>query len=354
MYRQILRPLLDTHFPSLDHSAGLVGYGSDVLGVDTARSRDHDWGPRALLFVAEPECDAQAPRVREMLRARLPTEFAGYSLHFTAPDRDDNGTRIPAVGVPGEVDSLVEVTSPERFVSQTTGRDTLAAPRLREWLALPEQALIELTAGEIFHDGLDTMMPLRERFGWYPTDVWRYRLAAQWTRISQEEAFVGRCRELGDDLGARIVVARLARDLMRLCFLMELRYAPYSKWLGTLFATLPCAATVGPPLERALGSSDAAAAETALGEAFVAAIPVHNALGLTPAAESALRDYFDRPYPVVWGTRFVAPLMAGIEHEGLRSLPPQLGAVDQWTDCSGPLRAPEFQRALARVFAPPD
>jgi len=66
--------------------------------------------------------------------------------------------------------------------------------------------------------------------------VWRYVLACQWRRVDQEEPFPGRCAEVGDDLGARIVTARLARDLMRLCLLMHRQYPPYSKWLGTAFA----------------------------------------------------------------------------------------------------------------------
>ena len=52
--------------------------------------------------------------------------------------------------------------------------------------------------------------------------------------------------------GSRLVAARLARDLIRLCFLLERRYAPYSKWLGSAFAQLEASTIVGPILERAL------------------------------------------------------------------------------------------------------
>ena len=35
--------------------------------------------------------------------------------------------------------------------------------------------------------------------GTYPTDVWLFLVAAQWQRISQAEAFVGRCGTTGND-----------------------------------------------------------------------------------------------------------------------------------------------------------
>jgi hypothetical protein len=46
----------------------------------------------------------------------------------------------------------------------------------------------------------------------------------------------GRCAEVGDELGSRVVAARLVREVMHLAFLLEQQYLPYSKWLGTAFA----------------------------------------------------------------------------------------------------------------------
>lgn len=109
-----------------------------------------------------------------------------------------------------------------------------------------------MTAGEVFHDDAGELTDVREWLTWYPDDVWRYLLRCAWRRIGQEEAFVGRAAEVGDELGSRIVAARLARDLMRLGFLLERRYAPYAKWLGSAFARLDAAHEVRPALERAL------------------------------------------------------------------------------------------------------
>src|SRR5690606_38244721 len=53
-YRDQVRPLLD-QLGGPEHSAALIGHGSEVLGFDTERSTDHDWGPRVLIFLADDE-----------------------------------------------------------------------------------------------------------------------------------------------------------------------------------------------------------------------------------------------------------------------------------------------------------
>ena len=50
-YAEAVRPLLDAEFPGLPHAAAHLGEGSDVLGYDTAMSRDHGWGPAVTLFL---------------------------------------------------------------------------------------------------------------------------------------------------------------------------------------------------------------------------------------------------------------------------------------------------------------
>ncbi len=60
-YREAVAPILAGHYPGLTYSAALIGSGSDVLGFDTARSMDHEWGPRLQIFPGRRECGPVGP-----------------------------------------------------------------------------------------------------------------------------------------------------------------------------------------------------------------------------------------------------------------------------------------------------
>src|SRR4051794_12492253 len=58
LYRELVEPLVRREFPGLRHAAGRWGPGSDVLGLDDATSRDHDWGCRLTLLVDDADAAA--------------------------------------------------------------------------------------------------------------------------------------------------------------------------------------------------------------------------------------------------------------------------------------------------------
>lgn len=173
--------------------------------------------------------------------------------------------------------------------------------------------------------------------------MWLYVLACQWKRISQEEAFVGRCGEVGDELGSAVVCARLVRDLMRLVLLMERRYPPYSKWLGSAFARTEAGPDLVPLMTAALAATDWKTRERELGRVYTRVAEQHNELGLTEPLDTSTRLYFDRPFQVIGAERFTGALLERIEDAEIRALS-QAGAIDQFADNTDFLGRAEFTR----------
>ena len=344
-YAAVVRPLLAECFPQVPYAAALLGPGSEVAGFDSPRSVDHDWGPRLQVFLPDSEA-GQAEAITAMLARRLPESFHGYPVAFPV---------TPELG--GTARHRVEITGLGAWLTGRLGFDPRAEVTVLDWLATPAQRLAEFTAGEVFHDGPGELTRVRSRLAWYPHDVWLYVLACQWQRIGQEEAFPGRCAEAGDDLGSVIVTARLARDLMRLCLLMNRRYPPYSKWLGTAFARMPgpaCPAGLtglaglAASLAAAMSAADWRTREQHLCDAYETVAAWHNELGFTPPMDIRVRRFYERPYRVIDAARFTAALREAITDPQIRHLP-LTGAIDQFTDSTDAIVRLGFLRVCARA-----
>jgi hypothetical protein len=326
-YDEIVAPLL----AGVPHSAALLGTGSDVLGYDTARSTDHGWGPRLHVFV-DP---ASAETVRSALEDGLPDEFRGWPTRFGWDD-------VP-------VTHHVQVVPIRDWLVQRLGFDPRDSTGIEDWLATPQQILLELTRGAVYRDDTGSLEEAREALEWYPDDVWLWLLACQWRRIDQEEPFVGRAAEVGDELGSRVVAARLVRDLMRLCFLLERAYAPYSKWLGTAFRELDAFETVGGPLLETLAADAFPARENALVRAVEGVATLHNASGVTGSVEAKVRPFHDRPYRVLGSGRFVDACLERVADARLRRLP-LVGGIDQLVDSVDLLSEPGAFQACRHLY----
>jgi Domain of unknown function (DUF4037) len=318
-YAEVVRPLLDQEFPALRYAAALLGQGSEVLGFDTDRSVDHDWGPR-LQVLLEDDAQSEAGRVTAMLADRLPATFRGYPVAFAVTSEPE-----------GAASHRVEVADLSEWLTRQLGFDPRRGVTVQDWLATPSQRLAEVTGGAVFHDGPGELTGVRAALRWYPRDVWLYVLRCQWQRISQEEPFPGRCAEAGDDLGSAVVTARLVRDLMRLWLLMNRRYPPYSKWLGTAFSRVPGTEPLAASLSAALAAMTWRDREPPLCRAYVMAAEAHNALGLTEPLGTGTRPFYDRPYQVIGAERFATALLEAISDPAIRRLPP-IGAADQFID----------------------
>jgi hypothetical protein len=347
-YHEAVAPILREHMPDLVYSAALIGYGSEVLGLDTEQSTDHHWGPRVLLFVRDDEPPARYDSVDQALRQHLPRLFRGYSTNFGRPDAI--GVRLMQPIDAGPVDHMIDVLPLTRFLTSRLGYDPQQPLTTTAWLTMPQQRLREMTAGAVFYDGTGVLATIRERLAYYPHDVWLYLLAAQWQQIAQEEAFVGRAGDVGDELGSQIVAARLVRRLMQLCFLIERQYAPYSKWFGSAFKQLACAPILDPILRRILLATAWREREQHLTAAYEQVALLHNALGVTPPLDPHVSPYHARPYRVIHADRFVDALRAAIVNADVRGIKPIIGGVDQFVDSTDVLTHPPLLTKLDVLY----
>jgi hypothetical protein len=326
-YRDVVAPLV-APWP---HAAARVGWGSDVLGYDTERSTDHGWGPQLLVLT---DGDHVEP-ARRAIDAGLPGEFRGWPVRFGWDDTP--------------VQHHVTVTTIDEWSTGTLGFVAAADLTTTQWLTTSQQSLLEATAGAVFHDDEGGLTALRQRLAWYPDQVWLWLLACQWRRIEQEEAFVGRCAEVGDELGSRIVAGRLAREIMRLWFLFERVYWPYSKWLGTAFARLPGTAAVGASIGAALVAATYGDREAALVTAYELTAARHNELCVTDAVDPRARPFHGRPFQVIGADRFVAACRARVTDPALAALP-LVGSVDQVADSTDVLAYPDRAGRLEALY----
>lgn len=338
LFEDAVRPILDQHFPALLYSAALVGPGSEVLGFDTPQSMDHDWGPRLMLFLAESDIDGYRPRIEQVLSRELPPSIHGYPADMAIARRSDHAPDPQKLGLLAS--HSIRLYTVRGYVRNILNVEFDQEWRARDWLTFSEQNLRSLTRGLVFHDGLGQLTSLREKLSYYPHDLWLYLLAAQWRRIDQEEPFMGRCGQVGDELGSCLVAGRLVKDLMRLCFLMERQYAPYIKWFGTAFSQLACARSLTPLLMQVLESATWEARQAALCAAYEFVAEMHNPLGLTELLEPRVSLFFGRPFLVIQAGRFVDAICARITDAEVKSLPEHLGSVDQFTDSTDAANQP--------------
>jgi hypothetical protein len=325
-YRDAVRPLLGER----PHAAALLGWGSDVLGFDTERSTDHGWGPRLLIFV---EGDPAA--VRRVVDAGLPETFQGWPVRYGWDGR-------PA-------EHHVGVTTLPEWLVEHLGVDAAQGMSLADWLVTPQQQLLGVVAGAVYADERGELARVRRELAWYPDQVWRWLLACQWRRLAQEEAFVQRTAEVGDELGSAVIAARLARDVMRLALLLERRYVPYGKWLGSAFARLDQADGLARHLEDAVHATALEPREAALAEAYVTIARRHNRAALTEPLDATLRPYHSRPARVLLADRYAEACLATVTDPALRTLP-LIGAVDQLADSTDALSTPSVYRRLVTAW----
>ena len=321
-YVEAVRPILDAGFPGVRHSAALLGRGSEVLGFDDEMSTDHDWNPRVLLFLREDDHARVGEAIGDALSHQLPPRFADQPTDYA-------------------------ILTLRGYVLEHLDFDLDGEIEARDWLTFPEQRLRMLTAGAVYHDDVG-LQAVRERLAYYPHDVWLYLLVAGWWRIHPEVNLVGRVGSVGDELGSALMCAGLVHELMRLCFLMERQYAPYSKWFGTAFFRLECGPSLAPLLQAVLRADTWSKRQDALAAAYQHVAALHDTLGITPPVQIELQRMWNRPFTVLWGD-FPGMLRAQIKDPAVVRIADQYptGGIDQVREI---LWNPRWRSRLLRLF----
>ncbi len=346
-FLEAVKPLLEATFPQIHYSAGLIDSGSEVLGFDTERSTDHHWGPRVQLFLS-PEDFSLRQTLVDHLSRNLPAEFLGFSTHFGNPD--EIGVQLLTEAKQGEpINHRVEISTVESFFKSYLSIDPHAQLSPVDWFTLSEQKLKTVREGKIFHDQLG-LENIRRKLHYYPKDVWLAMMAAEWMKISQEEHFIGRTGEVGDEAGSKIIAARLVKSIMRLCFLMEKEYAPYSKWFGTAFSRLRCAGPLSPVLENVLSAQSWRDREKHLSRAYELAAELHNGLGITKPLPARGSRFYSRPFKVIHGGLFAEELKKQITGPEVKTIAAGIGSVNQLSDSVDLLENNELLRRLAVLY----
>ena len=305
-------PAVDARWPGLPRAAGRLGSGSDVLGLDDAVSRDHDWGLRLNLLVSAD----MAADVDAYLEETLPESFEGLPTRFRTTWDAHRRHRV-------------QVQDVASFVHSRTGVDLRDPLSTDDWLMLTGQAVLEVTAGPVFVDTDGALTASRAALCWYPDEMWKYVVAADWARLAQELPFVGRTAEVGDDLGSRVITARLVDVATHLAHLIDRRWPPYSKWLGTSLTRLPRSHVVAEPLARALISTHWRTREDGLVQAVRTLSRLQADAGL-PTVDDPVEQFWDRAYRGI-RVEVVEALEESIDDPAIRALPRGVGSADQWS-----------------------
>ncbi len=319
-YNEIVGPLLHQFDAGLPYSCSLLGYGSDVLGLDDATSMDHNWGPRLQIFLREDDLRIKND-LDAFLSANLPPSFAGLPTNYASQPNAPIKRMAPTAGPP--VNHLIEIYGIDAFHKSIVDKPLDDLNDL-DWISIPEQVLLETTSGKVFHDGLGVLNPLRALLRYYPPDVKKLKIAVLWDGIAHEEAFIGRCIEHDDYVGAKLISARVVSTVMKICFAIKRQYMPYSKWFTTKFSRLGLH-SIEDLAVQILSENNLPLIEKKVAKLYQEVIALNNATAGLPVINNTVRDYYNRPYKVIMAGEIVTLFVDAIESETLKSL--ELSAV---------------------------
>jgi hypothetical protein len=224
-FTEVVRPILERAFPeeTAQGALGLFGLGSEAYGMDDELSRDHHWGVRIDGLMPDTVAPARRESMLQTVQANLPATYRGYSL------REGH---LAGAGL--TLDSL------QAFLRRSIGLDHTPQTHT-EWLQIPEEDILHVINGEVWHDPSGRFTAIRQAFErYYPDEVHRRRLA-HWCRYLSGMGTYALKRALlrGNEFYAATAFGKAIRWGVQIAFLLDRRYFPYDKWLIVYLQRLP-------------------------------------------------------------------------------------------------------------------
>jgi Domain of unknown function (DUF4037) len=253
--------------------------------------------------------------------------------------------------VRGAVDGPARITTVRAWVEERLRADPRGPLTAAQWLSFPTPVLRAIATGPVDTDATGELADVRRRLAWYPEDVWRYVLAAGWTRLGEGERAMPAAGRSGDELGSAVIGARLAGEAIGLSLLLDRVWPPVAADLGGAFAELPAAATLTPVLGELLGARTWPERQDAYAGVAELLLARQARLELTDPLPPRAELLPDGPFWGIRGDRVAAALLHRVADRDVARLAgrPVLGAVGQWTDGDAPL-APGWLSSLRGLY----
>ena len=330
-FNEVLKGIIDKNFPDLKYSAGLLGSGSEVLWFDTERSTDHHWWPRVMIFLEEKDFYLK-DTISKKLSKELPWEFKWYYTNFTEPNKDDFWVQLLKKQEKWKpINHRVEFFTINSFFLDYLWINPYNDLNSIDWFVLSEHKLRTIKDWEVFYDEI-WLLEIKKKFDYYPKDVWLYLLSSEWEKIWQEEPFVWRTWEVDDELWSKVIAVRLIQSIMNICFLMEKKYIPYSKWFWTGFSKLESASKLTSILNKAISSINWKEREKYISEANEILANLHNNLKITKSLNTKVSNFHGRPFLVIHWDVFAQEIKKQIKDKNILNIKANIGSVNQITN----------------------
>ncbi len=216
-YKEICRPAIEKNLPSdiKKMAFGLVGDGSECYGFDDEISRDHDFGPRIMIWLSSKDYRDFGIKLQKILQD-LTKKFLGF-----------DGINESYYGKGRE--GVFQIND---FYKRFTSLDHPPAT-LMEWRYIPEANLSLATNGEVFYDTQGEFTRYRNALlVGYPEDVRLKTMAARSMKMAQSGQYnYARSIKRREYVAAQMALAEFTDSATSMIYLMNNRYKPFYKWM---------------------------------------------------------------------------------------------------------------------------